>query len=122
MTDTITNTIVIEEKFRSFLEEFRACNYNNPLIIPPEIWASPAWETVDKNIIEEIFTQFIKFAIERAKITMPLVYKKAYDDRDISGNTINTMQDFWSVPILVKDATINGISFREKVKENPFIL
>jgi len=119
--ETIMN-IPSDEKFKSFIEEFHIGKYNNPSSIPPEIWGSKAWETLNKKSVEEIFIQLIRFNIERAKRTMPIVYGKVYDDKDLSGDKVNTLEDFWDIPLLVKDATINGISFREKVKENPFIL
>lgn len=112
----------IDESFKEFLENFRADKFKSPLDVPPAIWGSHAWELIDKKTTEEILLLFIKYQIDRAKNTMPEIYKKAYTERDISAKSIESIEDFWHVPGLVKDSNVSGVGIREKVRVNPRVM
>ena len=115
-------SLKIDESFKKFLETFREGKFTSPLEVPPQIWGSHAWELIDKKTSEEIFLQFIKCQIERAKRTMPEIYKKAYSERGIDAKNIRSLEDFWHVPGLVKDSGVSGVGIREKVKINPRVM
>lgn len=68
----------------------------------------------------DILFPFIKFQLKRAKNSME-IYREAYKDIDI--DSINSMDDFNNtIPLLVKDSTIENIGFRDKVRGNPYVL
>lgn len=112
----------VDERFKQFLEDFRSGKYDDPLKVPLGIWSSFAWELIDAKTSEEIFLHFLRYQVERAKRTMPAIYKKPYEERKISGTGLESMSDFYQVPALVKDSTTAGIGMREKVKINPYVM
>lgn len=109
----------VEEEFKIFLEDFKSGKYENPLQIPPEIWGLHGWETLDRKTVHEIFLPLIRWQVARAAKAMPLIYKKAYEEKQINAKKIETIEDFWNIPALTKDASVQGFGFRDKVRDNP---
>ncbi len=117
-----SSSVKIDEGFKEFLEEFRKGRFDSPLQVPPQIWGSHGWELIDKRTSDEILLHFIKYQIDRAKKTMPEIYKKAYTERSISAKDIKSIEDFWQVPGLIKDSSVSGVGIREKVRINPKVM
>lgn len=113
------NQSKLGEEFKDFLESLSKGKYSTALDIPPAVWGMIEWEQLPKSKIEEIFLPFIKQNIQRAKNYMP-IYKKGY--ANIQPNKINKIQDFWNIPALIKDSGTHGVGFREKVKEDPYVM
>lgn len=111
--------LTIDDEFKQFREEFDAGKYDNSLQVPPKIWGSFGWDLIDKKDLQEILLHFVRSQIDRAKIVMPEIYGKSYEQRGISGKKLKSMADFYHVPALTKD-TPGGI--REKVAKNPYVL
>lgn len=109
----------IDENFKVFLEDIEANKYQSPLEVPTSIWGSHGWELIGKKKVEEILLPFIRHNIERAKKIMP-VYEKAYESINVS--KIETMEDFYRVPALVKDSGTHGTGLRKMVKQNPYVM
>lgn len=113
------NIIYTEEEFKIFIEDCGREKYKSPLDIPVNIWGMRGWEQLPKKKLEEILLPFMKYNLERAKKYMPL-YEQSYKNLDIK--KIETIEDFWRVPALVKDSGVQGLGFREKVRKNPYIM
>lgn len=111
--------IRMEEEFKRFLEDCAAGKYASPLDIPIEVWGMHGWEQLSRKKLEELLLPFIKFNLERAKKYMP-VYESSY--KDLNVKSIETMEDFWRIPALVKDSAVHGVGFREKVRANPYTM
>ncbi|MDO8647845.1 MAG: hypothetical protein Q7R70_05545 [Candidatus Diapherotrites archaeon] len=109
----------MNEEFKTFLEETQNEKFKTPLEIPINIWGNPGWELLKKKQIEETMLPFIKHNITRAQKTMP-IYTTAYARSNFSKNA--SIEDFYSIPLLVKDAAVGGISFREKINKNPYCM
>lgn len=109
----------ITERFKWFLEECDARRFENPLDIPVDIWGEHGWELIDKKKVEEILLPFMRYNIKRAKEHMP-IYKKPYND--IDPKKIETIEDFYHIPALVKDSSVHGVGFREKVHKDPYVM
>lgn len=107
----------IDEHFKKFIEDVENEKYISPLEIPLNIWANTSWEILPKKELEDLLFPFLKFTLVRASNTMP-VYKDTYKNI----KSINSFEDFHSLPILVKDSTQIGIGFRERILNNPYIL
>lgn len=107
----------IDDKFKSFMEDVSNGKYDSPLKIPLDIWSNQSWELLDEKELKSLLLPFLKFTINRAIKTIP-IYKKAYKDN----LKIDSFEDFYSVPILVKDSNEVGIGFREKILTDPYIL
>jgi phenylacetate-coenzyme A ligase PaaK-like adenylate-forming protein len=118
----VKSFLKVDESFKEFLEDFRSGKYVSPLEVPVQIWGSHSWELIDKKVMEEILLHFIRFQVDRAKKSMPGLYKKSYDERKITGKKINSVEDFWRVPGLVKDSGTLGMGIREKVRINPSVM
>ena len=112
----------IDDSFKIFLEDLKDGKYSSPLQIPPTIWASHSWELLDRKKINELFLPLLSFQIDRAKKALPQIYKQQYDDKNISGNNINSIEEFWNIPLLIKDSSNMNVGFRQKVKDNPYVL
>jgi len=112
----------IDEDFKVFLEDFSAGKYSSPLQIPHPIWGSPAWDMLDKRQINEIFLPLLRFQIDRARKMMPFIYGSAYEKKGISELKLNSIEDFWNVPMLVKDSSTLNVGFRQKIKDDPYVL
>ncbi len=110
---------VIEEEFKIFIEGCTEGKYRTPLEVPTNIWGMHGWEQISRKKTEEVMLPFIKYNLERAKRYMPL-YESSYKNLDVK--KIESIEDFWRVPALVKDSGTNGLGFREKVKTNPYIM
>ena len=108
----------VEEEFKIFIENSRSGKYHSYKDIPVNIWGMHAWEQISEKQQQELLLPLIQKQIERAKQFMP-VYKEGYKNINIKLNSIN---DFWNLPILIKDSTTHGVGFREKVKVNPYIM
>ncbi|MBI4053429.1 MAG: hypothetical protein HY394_05335 [Candidatus Diapherotrites archaeon] len=113
------NLLTIEEEFKTFIENCNSGEYKNILDVPPHIWGLHGWEQTPKKKIEEILLPFINQNIERAKKFMP-IYKNAY--AGTNPKKIETIEDFWQIPALIKDSGNYGIGFREKVRKNPYVM
>ena len=109
----------IDDDFKAFLDEFQAGKYESPLQVPPRIWGSFAWELIDHKLSQEILLHFARWQVDRVRTAMPELYGKAYKQREITGRSIQTMDDFYRIPGLTKD-TPGGI--REKVRANPYVM
>ena len=107
----------IDEEFKVFQEDVRSGKYASPLQIPINIWQNSSWELLNKGEFEELLLPSLKFCVDRAMNKMA-VYKNAYKNQ----LNIDSFEDFGAVPILVKDSTLSGIGFREKILANPYIL
>ncbi len=113
----------VDEGFKEFLEDFETGKYETPLQVPVGVWGSTAWELIDRKTMLEILLQFTKWQVDRAVKVMPSLYRKAYADRKITGRGLKTMDDFYHLPALIKDATENGgMGIREKVKQDPYVM
>lgn len=112
----------IDEKFKQFKEDIADGKYSDPLSVPLDIWKSPAWELLDKKTTEEIFLHFLRHQVDRAKKSMPSIYQKAYEAKKITGKSLNVIDDFYNIPALAKDASVFGLSMRDKVKANPYVM
>ena len=93
----------IDDSFKIFLEDLKDGKYSSPLQIPPTIWASHSWELLDRKKINELFLPLLSFQIDRAKKALPQIYKQQYDDKNISGNNINSIEEFCNIPLLIKN-------------------
>lgn len=107
------------ERFKWFLEEHTAGSFRNPLDVPVDVWGLHDWELLPVKKVEEIMLPFIRQTIKRAKEHMP-IYHKPYEQ--IDPNRIETIEDFWHLPALVKDSSAHGVGIREKVNQNPFVM
>lgn len=108
-----------DEEFQIFLEDLESGRYASPLEIPPRIWELTAWDRLSKKEVQEIFLPLIRWQLQRAVRTMPEIYR-GYQEKHIAASAIQTMDDFWRIPGLVKDASKTGFGFRDKVAKNPF--
>lgn len=109
------------EEFKIFIEDMSAGKYKNALQIPKKIWGSLDWEYLSEKQSKEIFLPLLRSTIQRALKTMPEIYKKQYESRKVRTN-IDSMENFYQIPALVKDTTTSGIGFREKVINNPMVM
>ncbi len=112
----------MNEQFREFYERFSEGKYASATDVEPHLWSSSFWDTMSKKIRDEVFLFFIRAAVQRAMKTMPSLYKKDYEKKGIVPERMETWEDFIQIPGLIKDSSINGVGFREKVRENPFIM
>lgn len=109
----------MEEEFKGFMEDFESGKFETFKDIPTHIWGCHGWEHLSEKKLHEILLPLIVKQIERAKKYMK-VYKDGF--KNIDPKKIETMEDFWQIPALVKDSGIYGKGFREKVRVNPYIL
>ncbi|MEM4255524.1 MAG: hypothetical protein QXR53_04340 [Candidatus Norongarragalinales archaeon] len=106
------------EKFEILKEKTAHTNQLDPKMASTKIWASTNWEQLKKSETEEILFPFLNFQFERAKKTMPAVYKP-YSERKIKLTEFNDLE---KIPALVKDTTNNLLGLREKIERNPYIM
>lgn len=111
--------ITKSERFKWFIEECNKGSFISPLDVPIDVWGLYDWELLPKKKIEEILLPFIRVTLERAKEYMP-IYKKPYEKVDVS--KIEELEDFWTLPALVKDSSIHGLGIREKIRQNPYVM
>lgn len=109
----------MEEEFKEFMENCEGGKYKTAFDIPTKVWGLHGWEQIPRKKMEEILLPFIRQVIERAKKYQG-AYKEGY--KDINPKKIETIEDFWRIPALIKDSGKHGLGFREKVKENPFTM
>lgn len=108
-----------EEEFKIFLDNLASEKIKTYKDIPLNVWSLHGWEQISQKKHEEIILDLVKPQIERAKKYMA-VYKEGYNK--VNSAKINSLNDFWNIPVLIKDSTTNGFGFREKVKSNPYIM
>lgn len=106
--------------FLDFKEKCLNRYYETPFEIPDSYWGFHEWDKLGEDEVMEMLFPFIKFQLKRAKNSMA-IYSEAYKDIDI--DNITSMDDFNDyIPLLVKDSTIENIGFRDKVREDPYVL
>lgn len=117
MVFSMKNIFKIEDEFREFVENCEQEKYKTAFDIPTKIWGMHGWEQTPKKEVEKILLPFIQQAVERAK-----KYQSAYRDgyKEINPKKIETIEDFWRLPALIKDSGKHGLGFREKVRVNPY--
>ena len=88
--------------------------------IDPKVFANPAWDQMTRAQVEELLLPAIRYQLDRALRTMPLVYE-AY--RKVKPEKIESMEDFYRLPLLMKDPAAGSGGLREKFrKHGPSIL
>ncbi|HLD88935.1 MAG TPA: hypothetical protein VI894_01885 [Candidatus Nanoarchaeia archaeon] len=116
-------TKLLSQKFQGFMNNVYAGKYHSPKEVDPEIFTLQDWELLTREEAEKIFLPFIRHQIASAIKTMPNVYEKLYKENGIKPENIKSMKDFWNVPPLVKDSTVDGLEgLRFKASQDPYIL
>lgn len=94
------------ERFKQFLEDARAGKYSTPFSVPPTIFQDPSWLTMGKKEYFEVFAPTIETQVRRAA-TQTAMYSAEVAEL-LAHIRIETPEDFYHVPALVKDASAAG--------------
>jgi len=84
-------------------------------------FADPEWERIRNDWRDEIFLPVLRGQVQRAMDTMPKVYH-SYGERGIDHRDIRTMDNFYSLPVLPKDASFGIRGLRQLASEDPYAL
>ena len=112
----------MDERLSAFMETFNAGVYASALDVEPHLWNATFWDTLPQKTRDEVFLAFVRAAVERGLKTMPDIYKKDYASKGLSARAIETWDDFYELPGLIKDSSISGVGFRPKVLQNPLVM
>ncbi len=115
----LSEYLVVEPGFQQVVDDIRGGRYTSPLEIDPKAWAYCGWESLCHEDFFELMLPHIRYQVGRAK-KQQSVYKGRLDH--INPEEIKTMEDFWRVPILVKDSRVSDEGFRQQANENPHIM
>jgi phenylacetate-CoA ligase len=112
----------IEPEFISLEEKILAGEISDYRQIPTRAFAWHAWDMISEERFFKITLSFLRLQLARAKAAMPEIY--ASNLKDIDPAEIRSMQDWWAVPILLKDddPEVGLRGFRPLVAQNPRIL
>jgi phenylacetate-CoA ligase len=90
--------------------------------IPTHAFSWHAWDLISEERLFEIILPFLRLQLARAKVAMPQIYGQILEC--IDPTDIRTLQDWWSIPILLKDddPEIGLRGFRPLVAENPGVM
>lgn len=108
------------ERFQKFVNDCKNGLYKKPTDVPPDIFALEDWNFLPRKEAEDLFLPFIRYQIDRALRTMPGVYLKPYREVGISPESINSIEDFWRIPPLPKDNTVQNPGLRIKTDQSGY--
>jgi phenylacetate-CoA ligase len=112
----------IEPEFLSLEKQIRAAEIFDYRQITPEFYAWHAWDLINQNRLFDLILPFLRQQIIRARQYMPEIYASQLNG--INVDRMRTLQDWCSVPLLVKDdepdLTLRG--FRSLAAAQPEIL
>jgi len=109
---------MIITNFEMLKERIADTDEIDPRTVLPDVWASTKWEKLAKKETEDILFPFLEFQFKRSQSAMPEIYS-AYIERKIK---LHKFADLELVPALVKDTANQGIGFRAKIQQNPYLL
>jgi len=113
---------VSSSQFKQTVSDVASRDEHNALSLPTDFWACKELDQLDLAQVNAFFLPMLRFQMGRAMRVMPEIYGKAYSKKKISPKGIKTIEDFWQLPILVKDSTVSGVGFRSKVALNPEVM
>jgi phenylacetate-CoA ligase len=112
----------VENAFRDLQGRIQSGEITDYRQIPPESFSLHGWDLVSEGEQFQMVLPFLRGLLYRAAKTMPDLYAAGLSG--IDPGDINQLEDWWQVPVLVKDdnpqAGLRG--FREAATADPSIL
>ena len=88
----------------------------------PEVFAWHGWDLIPQERLFSMILPFLQQQVQRARLAMPGLYADSLET--IQPGSIHTQNDWYRVPILVKDDELSSgfQGFRQIVNEDPLLL
>lgn len=107
----------LQLSFNEITKSIQNGQYKNGLEVPFYAWAYPEWDNLSQSDAQKLFLPFFKDSIEQAREKMPKIYAGYRPNLKIE-----TIDDFYHLPMLVKDSSSSSIGFRNVVAKDPFAM
>lgn len=108
-----------EDKFLQLEADINSGKITDYMQINPEAFSWHGWDMISSERLFKMTLPFLKQQIKRAQNEMPDLY--AHDLSKVSADEINSIEDWYRVPVLIKDDSpeYNLKGFRKLVNEQP---
>lgn len=116
------NLLEIEPEFSQLEGQINSGKIKDYRQIPAGAFSWHAWDLVSGERLFELILPFLQAQLERAVNAMPAIYANSL--KGIDPGSIHSIEDWWAIPILVKDddPEIGLRGFRQVVARDPRLM